>query len=618
MTSGHAGQGHSSRRSSSSSKSRRSQKTQRSSRRRITFWVIGAVVVLAVLSVAWVGVRALLAKNELEAAVPLASQLKTSALANDTASISRQSSELHKHATAARDLTGDPIWRLYEFVPVLGPNLTAAREISEAVADLSTSAVSPLTRLVSSIELSDFKPVDGAISLQPLVDAQSTVSQAATALARADTKVRSIDVGQTLGPVRSAVEQLGTQITELLPPIEALDNAITLAPKMLGQNEARNYLLIFQNPAELRSTGGIPGAMALIHTEGGKIELVQQSSAAEFPQYAEPVLELPDETRGLYGDLVGEYIQDVTLTPNFELSAQVAQKMWEERFGTKVDGVISLDPVALSYILGATGPVNTALGESLTSDNAVSLLLNEVYIRYPNPAQQDIFFAASAKAVFDKVSGGDLDPTALISALSKAGSERRLLIWSERTDEQNILADTALSGGLVGETDNSPSLGLFLNDATGAKMDYYLRMETSVGATSCRKDGLAQIGLSVTLTNTAPEGAGRTLPDYVTGAGDFGVTPGNIRTLLTAYGSPGMVNLGAAENDVEIAAHSASDTARPVNQVSVELAPGESRTIFFGFLGDEAQISPGSLQTTPIINMNETSELALTCESALW
>jgi len=30
--------------------------------------------------------------------------------------------------------------------------------------------------------------------------------------------------------------------------------------------------------------------------------------------------------------------------------------MWQQRFGEKVDGVIALDPVVLSYLLRATAP----------------------------------------------------------------------------------------------------------------------------------------------------------------------------------------------------------------------------------------------------------------------
>ena len=50
-------------------------------------------------------------------------------------------------------------------------------------------------------------------------------------------------------------------------------------------------------------------------------------------------------------------MQDVNLTPDFPTAAATAQAMWERKTGQHVDGVLSLDPVALGYILDATGPV---------------------------------------------------------------------------------------------------------------------------------------------------------------------------------------------------------------------------------------------------------------------
>jgi hypothetical protein len=586
--------------------------------RRSLIWIASAAGVLLIASAVWIGVRGWIAKGELEAVVPLSQELKAAALANNPADVSRLASALHDRTSVAENLTSDPVWRLGEFVPALGPNLTAVRQVSSALQGLSSDAVGPLTRLLSSIDIADLKPSDGSIDLEPIAEAQPAVRSAQTALEEADESVRAIDVSATVGPVKSAVTQLRRQLGELLPPVDALYRTVSLVPSMLGQGDPRDYLVIFQNPAELRATGGISGAMALVHADGGRVSLIQQASSSDFPHYAQSVLPLPDETRGLYGDIIGEYIQDVNLTPNFELSAKLAQKMWAERFGQSVDGVISVDPVALSYILGATGPVQTVTGDELTDQTVVPLLLSQVYSRYPDPAQQDLFFASAASAVFEKVSSGALDSQKFVSSLSRASTERRILVWSADATEEGLLAETTMAGALPGAQDDSPRLGLYLNDATGAKMDYYLGVDTAIGSTSCRKDGRQYIALSVTLTNRAPSNAATALPPYVTGGGVYGVTPGNVKTMLAVYGSPKMANLGVARDGTAVSAHAATDLGRPVSQIAVELEPGQSATYTFGFLGSDRKIRVDQLQQTPIINMNETSELAPDCESALW
>jgi hypothetical protein len=50
----------------------------------------------------------------------------------------------------------------------------------------------------------------------------------------------------------------------------------------------------------------------------------------------------------------------------------------------RVDGVISIDPVALSYVLGAEGPVTMPDGETITKGNVVELTESTAYIRFAN------------------------------------------------------------------------------------------------------------------------------------------------------------------------------------------------------------------------------------------
>jgi hypothetical protein len=586
--------------------------------RTVVLWLGLAIIVLVFSAVAWVGLRGLLAKHELESAVPLASKIQSEVVAGDSKAAGRTAGQLSGHASRAASLTSDPIWRAFEVVPVLGANLTAVRELAAVVDDVSRNAMSPLIKLAGAIELSDLKPVDGAIDLQPLLGARPQVAAARSALAASLMHVKAIDTRETFDVVTHAAGQLRTAVTEAAQSVDAVDRAVRLVPNMLGAAGPRNYVLLFQNPAELRSTGGIAGAVAMLHMENGKIELTQQASSADFPHYQTPVLELPEETRGLHGDITGEYIQDVNLTPDFPLSAQLAREMWNRKFGVQADGVISIDPVALSYLLKATGPITLPTGDVLTAENAVHLLLVDAYARFRKPADQDAFFAAAAASVFSAVSSGNADPKALITALARAGSEHRVLVWNASAEDQAVLADTTLAGGLPVSDSETTRFGVYLNDATGAKMDTYLDVQVALGQVTCRKDARPNYGLSVTLKNTAPADAAIALPAYVTGGGGFGVTPGNVKTVLSVYGVPGMQNLGVTRDGAVVGYHPATDSTYPVSAVSVELAPGESAVLEFGWLGDKPDKSSLIAQMTPGINTNETRELDSSCESALW
>ena len=585
--------------------------------------VIG-LVVLGLLTVilfvaAWVGIRGLQAQDALESALPLAAQLQEQVLAGESATGSAgntaagTAATLADYADTARDRTSDPIWRAVEALPGVGPNLVAVRELAAVVDDVARNAITPLATLAGTLSLDDFKPVDGQVALQPLQGAQQPVQRASSALSQAAADVAAIDTSAVLEPVRSAVNRLQKQTVEVAGTLDVMNRAITLLPAMLGADGPRNYILLFQNPAELRSTGGISGALAMLHTENGAISLTQQASSASFRHHDSPVLPLSDDIRSIYGDITGEYIQNINLTPDFAETGALARAMWRIEFGVEADGVLSVDPVTLSYLLRATGPIALATGDSLTADNAVNLLLSEVYDRYDDPAEQDAFFAAAAGAVFDAVKSGRADPAKLIDALAQAGREYRVLINSADEDEQAVLADTTLAGGRPLSSDDVQTFGLYLNDATGAKMDVYLDVQTEVGQSVCRLDKRPQFAVQVTMANTAPADAATTLPPYVTGGGAFGIDLGHVNTKVSAYGVPGMANDGVTRDGAAVSYHPADDSGYPVSSIVIDLAPGESTVLRFDWLGAEPFNGTLEVRSTPLISLNETQTLPMTC-----
>ncbi|MGO4784651.1 DUF4012 domain-containing protein [Cryobacterium sp. W22_MBD10_FK3] len=549
----------------------------------------------------------------MEKVVPLAAQIQVEIVNGDGKGAVRTAAELAAYASSATSLTSDPVWRALEFVPVLGANLTAVRELAAVVDDVSRNSITPLVVLADTIELADFKPVGGSIDLEPLVQARPRVALVNEALAKSMQALQAIQTDETLDVIRNAADRLEAAVTEASGMVTTLDRAVRLAPNMLGAAGPRNYVLLFQNPAELRATGGIAGAVAMLHMESGTMELAQQASSGDFPVYPTPVLTLPTETRGIFGDITGKYIQDVNLTPNFPLSAQLAREMWNREFGVVADGVISIDPVALSYLLTATGPITLPTGDVLSAENAVQLLLVDAYARYENPADQDAFFAAAAASVFSAVSGGDVDPVALITALARAGEERRVIVWNADEAEQAVLAGTTLAGGLPLSDADAQRFGLYLNDATGAKMDTYLDVNTTVGQVTCRNDKRPNYAVEVTLTNTAPADAGLSLPQYVTGGGVYGVEPGNVKTIVSVYGTSDVQNLGVIRDGQAAPYHPATDQGYQVSSVTVDLSPGQSTVIRYDWLGNSLPKSSVELEMTPVIHRNETQKLEIAC-----
>lgn len=583
-------------------------------RRRVVLWVVLAVVVLALFIVAWISIRGVMAKRALEQSVTSVNVLKSQLADGDSKGAQKTASELESSAASARSLTGDPIWGAAQYVPALGSNFRAVREVAVVVDDVARGAVSPVAGVVGEVSASGLAPKNGRIDLAPIAKAQPAVTAAASTLKTAAEAADRIDTSDTLSAVTSAVGQLQSALGVVAGQADVANRVVSLAPSMLGQSGTKQYLVLFQNNAELRAGGGNPGALALLTIADGKITLVQQASTSDFPQEAEPVLPLSDDTKGLYGAITGQYVQDVTLTPRFDLSAELAREMWKRKFGTEVDGVIAVDPVTLGYILRATGPVQLPTGDQLTSDNAAQLLLNEAYSKYSDPRVQDAFFATAASAVFSKVSDGGFDPKAFVEALTTAAGEGRIRLWSADAAEQKLIDGTAVAGQLPKSTADTQRFGVYLNDATGAKMDYYLDKQVSVGSKVCRRDGRPTWVVSVTLKNTAPADAASTLPAYVTGNADYGVTPGQVRTNVAIYAPSSALYLESSQSSGTDAPQTATDGAFPVTQFQTTLAPGQSVTVTSSFLGPKsASRTAVDALSTPGLHQSKAEPRTISC-----
>jgi hypothetical protein len=582
------------------------QERQPSGARHAARWIIALFVVVVLFGVVWVGVRAMLARDELLGAVPIANRIGSQVL-TDGNDVSSDLDNLQERASKAAELTSDPIWRVAEFTPFVGNNLTAFRQAAALVDGLAVGALPPLTALSESFTLDALLPQDGRLNLEVFTAAQPFLGEARSALEMADISAGEIDTANTIPQIGSAVDQVVDVIAKARGIVDGLDTAASLLPSMLGSDGPRNYLLLSLNNSELRATGGLPGAIAIVEANSGSLTLGALSSATALGEFDQPVLPLSDGEKTLYGDLLGTYMHDVNYTPDFARSGELAREMWLQRTGQTVDGVIAVDPIALSYVLEATGPIDTESGISLSSANAVDVLLKDVYSLFPKSTDQDVFFASVTGTIFQKVTSGDVDGSTLLTALNRGTEENRIHLWSAAAEEQTQLEKTALAGVVPTTTENSTAYGVYLNDATGAKMDYYLDGAIAIASGICRVDQRPNFEVKVQLSSSAPQDAATSLPEYVTGGGLYDVDPGNIRTNVFVYAPIGSVPYSVTIDGEEFAFVAAEEGGHSVAGVTVELTPGQSSVVSMKFVGVAGAPKPVALQHTPMSGDVETS-----------
>lgn len=590
---------------------RNDQSRSKARRRLVLKCTAGALGVAALTgaSAAWVAHRADEVKRDLTTVSDMVPKLKRELLAGDGSAAEATVRSMQQRTSSAKEATTDPLWKAAEVVPWIGANFTATAEVAVSADDVATHAALPLVTALDSLDWTTLSPSGGKIQLKPLHDASSGVVGASRTVELSYRRLASIDTAPLLPdvakPITRAVEDLAT----LKDALAASADASRLLPSMLGADGTRNYLLLIQNSAETRATGGIPGALAILTADDGKLTLGTQSSAGEIGVF-DPAIPVDSQQQLLYSGRLGKFMQDVNLTPDYPTAASTAQAMWAKRFGQRVDGVISMDPVALSYVLRATGPVELqdpdskglaagGLPTRLTGENVVRTLLSDVYAEIAQPTLQDAYFAAVAKEIFAGFSSGKSDTKRLIDGLVRGVDERRIQIWSSSGEEQSVISKYPLSGSMSGPSVAAAQFGVYFNDGTGAKMDYYVK-RTAHLVQECTNDGYAQVKVVVKSTNTAPLDAAQSLPSYVTGGGIHGVSPGSVQTNIVVYG-PTQANVETAtQNGVRIPFGAQRDGERPIGTVTQVLKPGQTSTLELTF-GKIVQHAAPSLVVTPSV-----------------
>ena len=334
-----------------------------------------------------------------------------------------------------------------------------------------------------------------------------------------------------------ALKTAETYCEKLDSMVHSLNSIVQVLPSMLGTeshaNDApRNYLILAQTNAEARPFGGLTGSLGLATVQGGHVSLQPFVSDSEIQNADEPVVDLTAEERLLFTDKLGKDIRDVNFTPDFPRTGEIMSAMWNRQYGVAVDGVIAIDPLFLQNMLAVTGGVAMPDGSTLDGANTAQTLLHDVYARMA-PQETDEYFAVAAQSAFDHIMRNAGNFKSYVKALSTSVEQGHVVVWSAHEDEQNLIADSAISGKLITEG-AKPQGGVYISDETESKMDWYLHREVTTEFQKVARNGANQYTVHIKLQNTMTAEEAASEAEYVTGGGNI-VPKGQIKTALFIY-----------------------------------------------------------------------------------
>ena len=190
--------------------------------------------------------------------------------------------------------------------------------------------------------------------VDPIAD---DINQAGKSIANINPNLYPKKIGKLV--LRDNITNLKDQfegMTELFVNAKPL---IKKLPEILGSNEEKTYLILYQNDKERRATGGFLTFYAVFKIRNGKMNIYRSDDIYSLDATISDHPQAPPEILTYHKGVSQFYIRDSNLSPDFVQSVKLFEGLYKKS-GAKVeyDGIIAMDSKILVDMLTIFGDVN--------------------------------------------------------------------------------------------------------------------------------------------------------------------------------------------------------------------------------------------------------------------
>lgn len=535
--------------------------------------VVWALLAVLVVAGAWTAVVLLSVRADVAAARADLLAIESEGGADAAAD---RLSDVRERLDRVRGRLAQPGPRLIASLPLAGRTLVAAQTTVEA-----THAA-----VVGAIQVIEVFPEDSVQGGRIDVDALRRVADATEQAARRSrepmARLRDLELGFVPVRVANGVREARERLLASSAAFAKASHALAGLTDVLGSQRPRSMLVMLQNNAELRGTGGLVTVFAEAKVQDGQLAV---GAFRDVEDVADPPAEaVRVDAPADYQDLWAPFLANTTLwvnvnmTPDVPVASQVLGDIAAASGIARPDAVLWVDVRAIASLLGATGPVRLPNGTELTEQNALRTLLSDAYASAPDSTEGQAArreaLRSAADAVLGRLLGGGVSasPPELAAALAEAAAGRHLALWTADDAAQAELVAGGLAGDVSAADGDLSSVALQNfggGDDQGNKLDYYARRQVTVRVSLGVESAVVEQEIS--LRNTAPSSG---LPTYVSGRVDPGTTRNYVALALPHAAEA--VTLQRGGRAVAAAPRPAGDHA--VVTDGAALAPGSETT----------------------------------------
>lgn len=256
-----------------------------------------------------------------------------------------------------------------------------------------------------------------------------------------------------INPKIDRAEEYLTNISDVL---HLSTQFVHIMPSLLGYDSPKTFLVLFQNNAELRPTGGFIGSFGWVtFSEGRLVEFKTEDVYTADGQLKGHVT--PPEPIAKYLAQENWYLRDSNFDPDFAVSAQQAEWFLKHEMNLTFDGVIAIDLQSVQEILrGMEGVYVSDYDKTIDADNIFlqTQSMSELGF-FPGSTQKRDFIGSLTRSMFIKATSGDLKWGSLLASLKKSLDEKHVLMYLHDDEGQELVEESGWGGRLASITCSS-------------------------------------------------------------------------------------------------------------------------------------------------------------------
>src|SRR3989344_4895729 len=313
---------------------------------------------------------------------------------------------------------------------------------------------------------------------------------------------------------RDSFDEFKDKLPEMVNLIDKGVEYSMFLESLIAPDSSKKYLILFQNPSELRPTGGFPGSYGVIHFKDGRLEDFKVDDIYNLDGQLKESIIPPKELQHITPTWA---MRDANWFIDFPTSAKKLIQFFKKESGYEVDGIFTFSPMVVKEILKIVGPIELPEYSIILDENNFLAEIQAEVEYGENRVQPKTILVDFAPKLLGKIHSADSDQWLQIFNIFVASLEKKdiLMYFKEPALESFVLQEN-----FAGEVKNIPDsdyLYMTISNVKGSKTD--IVTDTSLRVDTQLKEGEAIHKVTITRKHNGGKEKydfyNRTNPSYI-------------------------------------------------------------------------------------------------------